>query len=98
MNITAAMVKELRDRTGAGMMECKTALVDADGDMADAEDSPVGAIDKLNARRQEALPRHTENASGGPARLVVDHRAAQDQRGRIARPAARVRRHIRFSE
>jgi len=33
MSITAAMVKELRERTGAGMMECKNALVAADGDM-----------------------------------------------------------------
>ncbi len=35
--ITAALVKELRDRTGAGMMECKKALVEAKGDIADAE-------------------------------------------------------------
>ena len=33
MAITAALVKELRERTGSGMMECKKALVDADGDM-----------------------------------------------------------------
>ena len=33
MAITATMVKELRDRTGAGMMECKKALAAADGDM-----------------------------------------------------------------
>ena len=33
MAITAAMVKELRERTGAGMMECKKALVEADGDI-----------------------------------------------------------------
>jgi elongation factor Ts len=33
MSITASMVKELRERTGAGMMECKKALVEADGDM-----------------------------------------------------------------
>ena len=31
-NITAAMVKELRTKTGAGMMECKKALVEANGD------------------------------------------------------------------
>ena len=36
MQITAAMVKELRERTGAGMMECKKALVEADGDMEGA--------------------------------------------------------------
>ena len=33
MQITAAMVKELRERTGAGMMECKQALVDESGDI-----------------------------------------------------------------
>jgi elongation factor Ts len=35
-NITAQMVKELRDRTGAGMMECKKALLEASGDMEKA--------------------------------------------------------------
>ncbi len=34
--ITAAAVKELRDRTGAGMMECKKALTEADGDLEKA--------------------------------------------------------------
>ncbi|MFQ3276941.1 MAG: elongation factor Ts, partial [Colwellia sp.] len=33
MAITAAMVKELRARTAAGMMDCKNALVEAEGDM-----------------------------------------------------------------
>jgi len=33
MAITATLVKELRERTGAGMMECKRALVEADGDL-----------------------------------------------------------------
>jgi elongation factor Ts len=35
--ITAALVKDLRDRTGAGMMECKKALVEAKGDIGEAE-------------------------------------------------------------
>ena len=35
--ITAGQVKELRERTGAGMMECKKALVEANGVVADAE-------------------------------------------------------------
>jgi elongation factor Ts len=35
--ITAALVKELRERTGAGMMECKKALVEGKGDIAEAE-------------------------------------------------------------
>jgi elongation factor Ts len=39
MAITAAQVKELRERTGSGMMECKKALVDADGDMNAAIDA-----------------------------------------------------------
>jgi elongation factor Ts len=37
MTVTPAAVKELRDKTGAGMMDCKKALVDAGGDMAKAE-------------------------------------------------------------
>lgn len=35
-NITAGMVKELRERTGLGMMDCKKALVEAGGDMETA--------------------------------------------------------------
>ena len=38
MAITAAMVKELREMTGAGMMECKKALTEAEGDMDKAVD------------------------------------------------------------
>ncbi len=38
MQITAAMVKELRERTGSGMMECKKALQAVDGDMEKAID------------------------------------------------------------
>lgn len=33
MAVTAAMIKELRERTGAGMMDCKKALTEANGDM-----------------------------------------------------------------
>ncbi len=36
MAITAALVKELRERTGAGMMECKKILVETDGDIETA--------------------------------------------------------------
>ncbi|MGI9386822.1 MAG: translation elongation factor Ts [Methyloligellaceae bacterium] len=36
--ITAALVKELRDKTGAGMMDCKKALTETDGGMDDAVD------------------------------------------------------------
>jgi elongation factor Ts len=37
MEISAKLVKELRDRTGAGMMECKSALKEANGNLAEAE-------------------------------------------------------------
>ncbi|HXC57201.1 MAG TPA: translation elongation factor Ts [Rhizomicrobium sp.] len=37
-NITAGMVKDLRDKTGAGMMDCKTALAETGGDMEAAMD------------------------------------------------------------
>ena len=38
MAVTAAMVKELREMTGAGMMDCKKALVETDGDIEKAVD------------------------------------------------------------
>ena len=49
MAVTAAMVKELRDRTGAGMMECKKALVDAGGDM----DAAVEAMRKAGLAKAD---------------------------------------------
>ena len=38
MAITAQMVKELREKTGVGMMDCKTALNETNGDMEAAVD------------------------------------------------------------
>lgn len=38
MNIDARQVKDLRDKTGAGMMDCKKALLETDGDMSKAVD------------------------------------------------------------
>src|SRR5258708_1258361 len=35
--ITRAVVKQVRERTGAGMMECKSALVEAKGDLTEGE-------------------------------------------------------------
>jgi elongation factor Ts len=37
MEITAGVVKQLREKTGVGMMECKSALVESGGDVAEAE-------------------------------------------------------------
>ena len=50
--ITAALVKELREKTGAGMMDCKKALTECDGDIAKS-------IDWLRERVLQRLPRRT---------------------------------------
>lgn len=54
MAITAAMVKELRERTGAGMMDCKKMLVQTDGDLEAAIDemrkSGAAKADKKSGR------------------------------------------------
>ena len=39
MGIDAKLVKNLRDKTGAGMMDCKKALVDSEGDINKALDN-----------------------------------------------------------
>ena len=51
--ITASLVKELRERTGAGMMECKKALVEANGDIELAIDS-VNLV-KLKLLKKQAV-------------------------------------------
>ncbi len=60
MAITAAQVKELREKTGAGMMECKKALTEKDGDMDAAEQwlkehGAVKAAKKANRIAAEGL-------------------------------------------
>ena len=54
MNITADTVKQLRERTGAGMMECKKALVETQGDLDAAAElmrkSGLAKADKKAAR------------------------------------------------
>ena len=55
-NITASMVKELREMTGAGMMECKKALAEADGDMD-------GAVDVLRTRGLAAVAKKAGRAT-----------------------------------
>lgn len=56
MEITAKMVKDLRESTGAGMMDCKKALVDSDGDM-DA------AVDLLRTKGLAALAKKAGRAT-----------------------------------
>jgi len=54
MKISAKLVKELRDRTGAGMMDCKKALVEKDGNVDDAviylREKGIAKADKKSSR------------------------------------------------
>ena len=54
MEITAQMVKELREKTGAGMMDCKKALVESEGDMEKAQEilrqKGISSADKKMSR------------------------------------------------
>lgn len=58
-NVTAAMVKELRDITGAGMMDCKKALVEANGD----KEAAIEAMRKSGALK--AAKKATRTAAEG---------------------------------
>lgn len=68
MNITAALVKELRERTGAGMMDCKKALVATEGDMEKA-------IDYL---REKGLSKAAKNAGRVAAEGAVVSYVSED--------------------
>ncbi|MEM7207111.1 MAG: translation elongation factor Ts [Pseudomonadota bacterium] len=75
MQITAAMVKELRERTGAGMMECKKALVEADGNLETAIEqmriSGLAKADKKSGRvAAEGVIAMTVSDSGNGAAMV----------------------------
>jgi elongation factor Ts len=76
MSISASMVKELRERTGAGMMECKKALVETDGDMEAAAEllrkSGQAKADK-KAGRVAADGRIVIKADGGKAGAYRPH-------------------------
>jgi len=53
MSISAADVKKLRDQTGAGMMDCKKALTEADGDFEKAIENLRKKGQKLSAKRAD---------------------------------------------
>jgi len=69
--ITAALVKELREKTGAGMMDCKRALAESKGDME-------AAVDWL---RTKGLAAAQKKASRVAAEGLVELRSVQ---GRLA--------------
>ena len=80
MSVTASMVKELRERTGAGMMECKKALVATDGDLdAAAEElrkSGQAKADKKSSR--VAADGRIVIASDGTRAIVVEINSETD--------------------
>lgn len=65
-NITAAMVKELREISGAGMMDCKKALTECDGNM----DAALEALKKSGAAKMEK--KASRIAAEGICRVAVD--------------------------
>ena len=64
MEITATLVKELRERSGAGMMECKKALTENKGDIDAA--AGVAAQDRPRQGRQEAAAASPLRAASPP--------------------------------
>jgi elongation factor Ts len=68
MAITAALVKELRERTGAGMMECKKALVEANGDIEAA----------IEAMRKSGQAKAAKKAGRTAAEGVIMIKTAAD--------------------
>ncbi|MEN8958202.1 MAG: translation elongation factor Ts, partial [Flavobacteriales bacterium] len=57
MKITASQVNELRKKTGSGMMDCKKALVEAEGDME-------AAIDILRKKGQKVAAKRSDRETG----------------------------------
>jgi elongation factor Ts len=76
MAITAKMVKELRERTGAGMMDCKKALQEADGDLDAAVDvlrkSGVAAAAKKAGRIAAEGTVYSYIHAGGKIGVLVE--------------------------
>src|SRR6202000_2411814 len=78
MNITADAVKQLRERTGAGMMECKKALVETKGDLDAAADlmrkQGLAKADKKASRvAAEGVVVVEKSADAKTAALVEDN-------------------------
>jgi elongation factor Ts len=76
MAVTAALVKELRDRTGAGMMECKKALVETGGDLEAAIEflrkSGLAQADKKASRVAAEGKIALAVAEGGKQAVMVE--------------------------
>lgn len=71
--ISAAMVKDLRERTGAGMMECKNALVEANGDVEEA----------VTVLRKRGIAKAAKRADKVASEGVIVIRASDDNKHAI---------------
>ena len=84
-DITAAMVKDLRERSGAGMMDCKKALTETGGDME-------AAIDWLRTKGlAAAAKKSSRTAAEGLVGVAVDGHQGRGGRGQLARPISSPR-------
>lgn len=72
MKITASQVNELRKKTGSGMMDCKKALVEAEGDME-------SAIDILRKKGQKVAAKRSDRETGEG--LVIANTSENAKRG-----------------
>jgi elongation factor Ts len=98
MNITADSVKQLRERTGAGMMECKKALVETQGDLDAAAElmrkSGLSKADKKAARvaaeGSVAIERSGSNAVLVEVNCETDFVARSDEFQAFAKDVARA--------
>ncbi|MEW5756633.1 MAG: translation elongation factor Ts [Pseudomonadota bacterium] len=82
MNISAALVKELRERTGSGMMECKKALVEANGDIELAVEnmrkSGLAKADKKAGRTAAEGAIVIKTSSNGKRAVMVEVNSETD--------------------
>ena len=75
-NITASLVKELRDKTGAGMMDCKNALVHSDGEFDKAIDylrkTGISKAEKKGSRDTKEGLVYSYIHAGGKLGVIIE--------------------------
>ena len=76
MNIDARLVKSLRDKTGAGMMDCKRALLESDGDIENAIDylrkSGITKAEKKGSRETKEGVIYSYIHAGGRLGVLIE--------------------------
>ena len=87
MAVTAAMVKELRELTGLGMMDCKKALTESDGDM-DARDRSAAAQQRGESREESRSHRLGRSAWAFASPTMAAMRCSSRSTSRPTSPRA----------